>query len=106
MPLCPSAEVPSKRQGFQVRLVQQARQKYFMRLTADQLQNELLIIAHHLDDIDEGLKDKDIDYVKKSLHDIREVIERLGGFLSKEQAAELERMSEQDRKVFEISKLI
>ena len=65
-----------------------------MKLTSDQLQNELLIIAHHLDDMKEGIKEKDLDYINKGIKDIREVVERLSKFLSKKEKTEIERMAE------------
>ena len=65
-----------------------------MKLTADMLQNELIIITHHLDDIEIGLDEKDINYVKKGINDIREVVDRLSEFLTKTSASELDRISE------------
>lgn len=65
-----------------------------MNLKSDQLQNELLIIAHHLDDMEEGIKEKDLDYINKGVKDIREVVDRLAGFLSKKEASEIDRMAE------------
>jgi hypothetical protein len=55
-------------------------------LTSDKLQNELILIVHHLDDVDEGLGENDLDYVKASLRDIREVVDRLARVLSPEHA--------------------
>jgi hypothetical protein len=59
-------------------------------LTSDKLQNELLLIVHHLDDADEGIKEDDLDYVKASLHDIREVVDRLSRVLSPEHARNIQ----------------
>jgi hypothetical protein len=55
-------------------------------LTSDKLQNELILIIHHLDDAEEGIKENDLDYIKASLHDIREVVDRLSRVLSPEHA--------------------
>lgn len=47
----------------------------------DQLQNELIVIAHHVEDAMKGLEQGDTSYVKKALLDINEAIARLKGFL-------------------------
>ena len=68
-------------------------------LTSDKLQNELILIVHHLDDVDEGLKEDDLDYVKASLRDIREVVDRLARVLSPEHVqnlAAVQSMNEED----------
>src|SRR3990172_5552972 len=64
-----------------------------MDLKNDQLQNELIIVLHHLNDIDEGLDKNDINYVKKGLNDIREALDRLKDFLNPEQIEEINRIS-------------
>jgi hypothetical protein len=58
-------------------------------LTEDELQNQLILIVHHLDDAEEGMKDGDLDYAKASLKDIREVVDHLKGFLSPAVAEEV-----------------
>jgi hypothetical protein len=68
-------------------------------LTSDKLQNELILIIHHLDDADEGINEDDLDYVKSSLRDIREVVDRLSRVLSPEHAqniAAVRTMDEED----------
>jgi soluble cytochrome b562 len=51
-------------------------------LTEDELQNQLILIVHHLDDAEEGMKKGDLDYAKASLKDIREVVDHLKQFIS------------------------
>lgn len=60
----------------------------------DTLQNELIIIAHHVDDIKESLRRRDIDYALGALDDIKEVIERLSSFLTDDQKDEIERIAD------------
>lgn len=50
----------------------------------DELQNELVLIAHHVHDAQEGLGRGDADYAKNSLHDIEESVRRLAGRLPEE----------------------
>lgn len=50
-------------------------------ISPDQLQNELIVIAHHVEDAMKGLNEHDTDYVKKALIDIKEAVDRLKGFL-------------------------
>jgi len=57
-------------------------QKCLGDLTEDSLQNELILIAHHLDDAEEGMGNDDLDYARASLRDIREVVGRLKKYLS------------------------
>lgn len=63
-------------------------------LNDDILQNELILINHHLDDIEKGLAENDINYIKRGLIDIRESINRLSKFITPQQSSELNRMSE------------
>ena len=65
-----------------------------MGLTADQLQNELLTISHHLDDIEKAVKKKECDYALEGIHDAKEAIQRLAGFLQPQMRSELSRMAE------------
>lgn len=50
-------------------------------ITPDQLQNELIVIAHHVEDAMKGLKEGDTSYVNKALIDINEAIARLKNFI-------------------------
>ena len=50
-------------------------------ITPDQLQNELIVIAHHVEDALKGLNKHDIDYAKKALIDIGEAVGRLKNFI-------------------------
>lgn len=50
----------------------------------DALQNELILIAHHVHDAEEGLGRGDADYAKNSLHDIEESVRRLMTHLPEE----------------------
>lgn len=61
-------------------------------LTQDQLQNELLLVQHHLNDAQAGLKEGDTNYVQKSLHDISEVVSRLSKLLGVNVRKELGRI--------------
>ena len=65
-----------------------------MQITQDQLQNEILTVAHHLDDIEKSLKNKDIGYALEGIKDAREAIHRLNRFLSDPMAGEIKRMAE------------
>lgn len=65
-----------------------------MRISGDQLQNELLSISHHVDDITQSLREGDIGYAMEGLKDIKEGVERLSKFLTDPQAAEIDRMAE------------
>lgn len=65
-----------------------------MKLTDDQLRSEILLLSHHLDDIEEGLAEQDLDYVRRGVKDIREIVGRLAKALPKETAREIERISD------------
>ena len=47
-----------------------------MKLT-EYLASEVVLILHHVEDVLEGLDDKDLGYAKKGLNDIKEVAERM-----------------------------
>ena len=66
-----------------------------MELTPDQLQNELIVIGHHVQDALEGLEEGDVEYAKNSLHDIGEAVARLKEFLPPDDvdASEIERIA-------------
>ncbi len=64
-----------------------------MEFTPDKIQNELLIIAHHVEDALKGIGEGDLDYVKKSLYDISEVVSRLKKDLPPNFKAEIDRIA-------------
>lgn len=71
------------------------------QLDNDVLQNELLNIAHHLDDIEENLHGTDADGCSREMalsgvKDAKEAISRLTEFLPPEMAAEFARMGKAD----------
>ena len=68
-------------------------------MTFDQLQNETLTIAHHLDDIEKAVKSGDKGYALEGIKDAREAIDRLNSFLPKDLAAEKGRMAEDILKI-------
>lgn len=69
------------------------------RMTPDQFENELVLISHHVNDIQEGLKDGDLDYARKGLADIRESLDRLEKFLPSSMREEFSRISSLSRRV-------
>lgn len=48
-----------------------------MNISSNDLENELLLIVHHVEDACEGLDKGDTDYTKNSLKDIKESLVRL-----------------------------
>ena len=62
-------------------------------ITPDQLQNELIVIAHHVEDAIKGIDEKDFEYTKKSLHDITEVVDRLKSMLPPDLGNEISRIA-------------
>lgn len=65
-----------------------------MKNISDVLQNEIIVIGHHVQDIEEGLKEGDIDYAKKGLHDIKESLARLSEFVNPNQRSEIDRIAD------------
>lgn len=65
-----------------------------MQITPDQLQNELLNISHHLNDVQESLEEGDTKYAMAGINDIQESVARLSEFLSDPMANEIDRMAE------------
>lgn len=57
----------------------------------DQLQDEIILILHHVGDIEEALRRKDIGYALEGLKDVKSSAERLAAFLSKPQSQEIKR---------------
>lgn len=60
---------------------------------SDQLQDELILIQHHIGDIKKLLKEKKIDYVLEALGDIEESVVRMSHMLSKDQTKEIKRIT-------------
>lgn len=52
-------------------------------MNSDELQNELIALAHHLHDLEEALASGSSDVVQSSLKDAREGVERMKGMLPK-----------------------
>lgn len=52
-------------------------------LSDDVLQNEVILILHHVNDCLKGLQENDLTYVEKGLKDIEEVANRLKDTLPK-----------------------
>lgn len=65
-----------------------------IKMTSDQLQNEILLIAHHVEDCLKAINENDKGYCEKGLKDINEVIDRLKGFLNIKSKKEFERINE------------
>jgi len=61
----------------------------------DQLQNELILIKHHVEDARTYLKEGETPSVLGSLKDIDEAIDRLAKFLRPKSSAEIFRMSDE-----------
>lgn len=64
-----------------------------MEFTPDKIQNELIIISHHVEDALKGIGEGDFDYVKKSLLDIMEVVDRLKKDLPSNLSHEIDRIA-------------
>jgi hypothetical protein len=62
-------------------------------ITPDELQNEVIIIAHHVEDALKYLGEGKHDAVEGSLEDINEVVERLKKFLPSEEVSEIDRIA-------------
>lgn len=58
---------------------------------SDQLQDEIILILHHVGDIEEALHRKDIGYALEGLKDVKSSAERLSAFLSRPQSQEIKR---------------
>lgn len=52
-----------------------------MHLSSDVLEDEIILIKHHVSDITEALKQKETDYALEGLKDISESCDRLQRFL-------------------------
>jgi len=59
-------------------------------ITADELQNSLLLIDHHVEDALEALANGEDDIVDASMRDIKEVTEELRTYLPAKYASALE----------------
>lgn len=63
------------------------------KMNSNEIENEVIIIAHHVEDIEEGLQKNDITYVKNGLKDIRESLERIKKLLKPDQQSEIDRIA-------------
>lgn len=66
------------------------------QIKSDTLQNEILLILHHVGDAEKAINEKDLSYVKRSLVDIRESANRLSKFVAPGQKQELDRATKED----------
>lgn len=62
------------------------------QITTDELQNELVLIRHHIQDSREYLKKKEYGSINEALDDIEDSTKRLEKFLSKRQDKEIDRV--------------
>lgn len=62
-------------------------------LPDDALQNELIVIGHHVDDAEEALDEENPDYAREALKDIREALKRLSAFLTPDLTREILRVT-------------
>ena len=73
--------------------------KHFLRwleeVGSDDLQNELVLILHHVADIEKALQQGQTQYALLGLKDIKESCHRLAQGLSQSQAAGLDRTREE-----------
>lgn len=60
-------------------------------LGSDDLQNELVLIMHHVGDIEESLHRGDTQYALEGLKDIKESVHRLAKGLNHSQVAGMDR---------------
>jgi len=65
-----------------------------MNITPDQLQNEMLAVAHHLDDIEKAVRSGENEYALEGIKDAKEAIGRINSFLPSNMSGELDRMAE------------
>ena len=65
-------------------------------ITADELQNNLILIDHHVDDAIEAMSTGDDDIIEASLRDIKEVTAELRSYLPERYAGAMEGSDEQD----------
>lgn len=62
----------------------------------DSLQNEILLVLHHVGDAEKAVGEKDLGYIKKSLADIREAAKRLEKYITPAERAEVDRATKGD----------
>lgn len=65
-------------------------------MSSDTLQNEILLILHHVGDAEKAIKEKDLGYIGKSLSDIRESAKRLMHFIPSAMKQEVDRATSED----------
>ncbi len=61
---------------------------------SDVLQDEIIVIGHHVEDIESGIEEGDMDYAKKGLDDIKEALNRLSKFVNPNQRSEIARIAD------------
>ena len=61
---------------------------------SDILQNEIIVIGHHVEDIENGIEGGNIDYAQKGLDDIKEALQRLSRFVNPNQRSEISRIAD------------
>lgn len=59
----------------------------------DQLQNEILLLGHHLEDLEGALTRNEPDVAKASLGDMKEGLKRLSGLLPQSARKEVQRLT-------------
>lgn len=65
--------------------------RWMENLSTDDLQNELVLIMHHVGDIREALNHKEVEYALEGLKDIEESVHRLARGLNSNQVAGMDR---------------
>lgn len=63
------------------------------QISSNELQNEIVLIKHHIQDSYEYLRKKEYKSIGEALHDIEESANRLEKFLSKKQDKEIDRVT-------------
>lgn len=66
------------------------------KMSSDSLQNEILLILHHVGDAEKALTKKDLGYIENSLKDIRESAMRLSKFVPSNLRKDLDRATSED----------
>lgn len=66
------------------------------KISSDALQNEALLILHHVQDAEKAVKEKNLDYISKSLADIKESANRMAKFLPSDMKKEINRATSED----------
>lgn len=61
---------------------------------SDDLQNELILILHHVHDIEKNLKSGEVQTALQGLGDVREAVERVMSYLPSAQVRGIERATQ------------